>query len=34
MLLDESVANIKRVDKLIEADLDEPIHNWVPVSTN
>ncbi|EAR91254.3 EF-hand pair protein (macronuclear) [Tetrahymena thermophila SB210] len=33
-LLDESVKNVKRVDQIIENDLEEPFHCWVPISAN
>lgn len=33
-LLEESVKNVKKVDKLIENDLEEPFHCWIPVSAN
>ena len=33
-LLEESVKNVKKVDKLIENDLEEPVHCWIPVSAN
>ena len=33
-LLEESVKSVKKVDKLIENDLEEPFHCWIPVSAN
>ena len=33
-LLEESVNNVKKVDKLIENDLQEPFHCWIPVSAD
>ena len=33
-LLEESIRNVKRVDQLIENDLEEPFHCWVPISAN
>ena len=33
-LLDESIQNVKKVDQLIENDLEEPFHSWVPISAN
>lgn len=33
-LLEESVRNVRRVDELIENDLEEPLHCWAPISAN
>jgi hypothetical protein len=33
-LLEESIRSVKRVDQLIENDLEEPFHSWVPISAN
>lgn len=33
-LLEESIRNVKRVDQMIENDLEEPFHAWVPISSN
>ncbi|EGR29033.1 hypothetical protein IMG5_165020 [Ichthyophthirius multifiliis] len=33
-LLDDSIQNVKKVDQLIENDLEEPFHRCVPISAN
>ena len=33
-LLEESIKNVKKVDKIIENDLEEPFHCWIPISAN
>lgn len=33
-LLEESIRNVKDIDQMIENDLEEPFHLWVPVSAN
>ena len=33
-LLEESIRNVKMIDEIIENDLEEPFHCWVPVSAN
>lgn len=31
-IIEESVRSIRKIDKMIENDLDEPFSNWVPLS--
>jgi hypothetical protein len=33
-LLEESIRNVKSIDRLIENDLQEPFNAYVPASTN
>jgi predicted RNA-binding protein associated with RNAse of E/G family len=33
-LLEDSINNVQKVDKIIENDLEEPFHTWIPVSAN
>ena len=32
--MEESIRNVKMIDEIIENDLEEPFHCWVPVSAN
>lgn len=33
-LLEESIKSVKKVDKIIENDLEEHFHTWIPMSSN
>lgn len=33
-LLDESIKNIRKVDKLVENDLDEHFNSWIPMAND
>ena len=33
-LIEESVKNVKKIDKIIQNDLEEPFKTWVPISAN
>lgn len=33
-ILEESMRAVKKVDKIIENDLEEPFQSWVPLSGN
>jgi len=32
--LEETIANVRRIDNIIDNDLEEPFHQFVPVSAN
>lgn len=34
MILEESIRAVKKVDRIIENDLEEPYQTWIPISGN
>jgi len=34
MILEESIKAVKKVDRIIENDLEEPYQTWIPISGN
>ncbi len=34
MIVEESIRAVKKVDRIIENDLEEPYQTWIPISGN